>query len=282
MKGRCGFWRLLAAALLAGWLGCTGALAEDKPLWELGAGVSALSFPDYRGSDQTRSYVLPIPYFVYRGEFLKADRNGIRGTFFDNDSVELNGSLNATFPVDSKDNRARQGMSDIRPTVEVGPALDWKLWRSADRATALSLQLPARAGFTVQSAPQFIGWVFTPRLNLDLGEISGLPGWNVGVLGGPRYGSRQYHDYFYSVTPADATPARRAYQAGGGYAGTECLVSVSKRFPSWWVGAFARYDSLSGAVFQDSPLVKQGHYVAAGIAVTWIFGESTQRVPDRD
>jgi len=282
MKGRCVSWRLLAAAFLLRGFGCTVALAEDKPLWELGAGVSALSFPDYRGSDQTRSYILPIPYFVYRGEFLKADRNGIRGTFFDNDSVELNGSLNATFPVDSKDNRARQGMSDIRPTVEVGPALDWKLWRSADRATALSLQLPARASFTVQSAPQFIGWVLTPRFNLDLGDISGLPGWNVGVLGGPRYGSRQYHDYFYSVTPADATPLRRAYQAGGGYAGTECLISVSKRFPAWWIGAFARYDSLSGAVFQDSPLVKQGHYVAAGVAITWLFGESKQRVPDRD
>jgi outer membrane protein len=274
--------RLAAAVWLQAMVGSLGASAEDKPLWELGAGFTGLSFPDYRGSDQTRSYLLPIPYFIYRGEFLKADRNGVRGTFFNTDRVELNGSLNASFPVDSKDNRARQGMSDIKPTVEVGPAVDWTMWRSDDGSRALTLQVPARAGFTVQSSPRFIGWVFTPRINLDLGNFAGLPGWNVGLLGGPRYSSRQYHDYFYSVALADATPWRSAYNAGGGYAGTQFLASVSKRFPSWWFGAFARYDSLAGAVFEDSPLVKQRHYAAAGFAVAWVFDESAQKVRDGD
>jgi outer membrane scaffolding protein for murein synthesis (MipA/OmpV family) len=256
--------------------------AEGKPLWEVGAGVTGLSFPDYRGSDQTRIYFLPIPYFVYRGEFLKADRNGVRGTFFNNDSVELNASLNASFPVDSKDNRARQGMADIKPTVEVGPAVDWTMWRSPDNSRILTLQVPARAAFTVQSSPKFIGWVFTPRLNLDLVNFAGMQGWNVGLLSGPRFSSRQHHAYFYSVAPADARPGRNAYDAGGGYAGTQFLASLSKRFPSWWFGAFARYDSLAGAVFEDSPLVKQRHYAAAGFAVAWIFDESKHMVVDGD
>lgn len=39
-----------------------------------------------------------------------------------------------------------------------------------------------------------------------------------------------------------------------------------------------RYDSLAGAVFEDSPLVKRKDYVAAGFAVTWVLGESTRRV----
>ncbi len=56
--------------------------AELKPLWEAGLGIGAVTFPDYRGSDRTQTYMLPVPYFVYRGEFLKADRNGLRGLFF--------------------------------------------------------------------------------------------------------------------------------------------------------------------------------------------------------
>src|SRR5258708_24836494 len=109
----------------------TAAQAADKPLWELGAGVSALAFPDYRGSDQTRNYALPIPYVVYRGEFFKADRDGVRGIFFDIENVEIHASVGAAFPVDSSDNDARSGMPDLKPTVELGPAVDITLWRAA-------------------------------------------------------------------------------------------------------------------------------------------------------
>ena len=56
------------------------------------------------------------------------------------------------------------------------------------------------------------------------------------------------------------------------------LASFSKRFPKFWVGAFARYDNLGGATFADSPLVRQQDYVAAGVAVAWVLGESSTRV----
>ncbi|HET6720014.1 MAG TPA: MipA/OmpV family protein, partial [Rhodocyclaceae bacterium] len=35
--------------------------AEDLPLWELGVGLGGLSFPVYRGSDQRRDFLLPVP-----------------------------------------------------------------------------------------------------------------------------------------------------------------------------------------------------------------------------
>jgi outer membrane scaffolding protein for murein synthesis (MipA/OmpV family) len=44
------------------------------------------------------------------------------------------------------------------------------------------------------------------------------------------------------------------------------------------VGAFVRYDMLQNAAFDDSPLVARDHYLAAGVAVAWIFGESSERV----
>ena len=54
------------------------ALAQtERPLWEAGLGVTALSFPDYRGSDHQRGYLLPLPYLIYRGQVFRADRDGV-------------------------------------------------------------------------------------------------------------------------------------------------------------------------------------------------------------
>ena len=82
-------------------LACASAAARDEPLWEAGAGVAGLRFPHYRGSEQTRNYALPAPYFVYRGDFLKADRYGLRGVFLKSERVDLNLSLGASPPVDN-------------------------------------------------------------------------------------------------------------------------------------------------------------------------------------
>lgn len=254
------------------------AAAAEKPLWELGAGLSVLRFPDYRGSDRSDDYVVPFPYFVYRGEFLKADKNGIRGTLFDTDRVDLNISVGASLPVKSDDNAARQGMPNLKPTLEVGPSLDLTLWRTDNRRYKLDLRLPVRTAFTAESGMHDIGWVFSPRLNLDVRDAMGLPGWNLGLLAGPMYGSDRNHQYFYSVDPQYATATRPAYEARGGYAGSQFLVAVSKRYDRYWVGAFARWDTLKGAVFADSPLVKRDSYFAAGVGVAWILGQSSKMV----
>ena len=271
----------VAMLLLAG-LDAGQAVAAEKPLWELGVGLSALSFPDYRGSDESRFFAIPFPYVVYRGTFLKADKDGIRGKFFDSDRIELNGSVGASVPVSSDDNRARQGMPDLQPTVELGPSLDIHLWRSQDRRYTLDVRLPARAAVTVMGGMDYVGWEFSPRLVLDVSDVAGHAGWNLGMLAGPMYGSERSHDYFYSVAPQYATADRPAFDAEAGYAGSQFLVSVSRRYRKHWLGAFVRWDSLNGAVFADSPLVRQKNYFAAGIAVAWILKESSKMVQADD
>lgn len=263
---------LLFACLLA------PALASEKPLWELGVGVSGLNFPDYPGSDQSSFYAIPFPYFIYRGEFLKADRDGIRGIFFDTDRVDLTVSVGASLPVSSEDNRARQGMPDLEPTVELGPSVDIDLWRASDRRYRLDLRLPVRMAFTVKGGMHDVGWVFSPRFNLDIVDVAGLSGWTLGLLAGPLFGSERNHDYFYSVAPQYATADRPAFAAAGGYAGSQFLLAVSKRYRKLWLGAFARWGDLQGASFADSSLVKSEHAFSAGIGVAWILGESSARV----
>jgi outer membrane scaffolding protein for murein synthesis (MipA/OmpV family) len=266
------------AALVTALLPPLAAAGEDKPLWEIGAGIAAFSFPAYRGSDKVHNFVMPVPYFTYHGDFLKADRHGIRGSLFDSDRVDLTLSLSASPPTKSDDVAARAGMPNLKPTAEFGPELDITLWRSESHARFLKLRLPARAAFSIQRSPKNIGWVFSPNLNMDVTDLPGLPSWNLGLVAGPIYATKEQHDYFYGVAPQYATATRATYSAGGGYSGSQFLASLSKRFDKTWIGAFVRYDTLRGATFIDSPLVARRSFAAAGVAVSWVIDESKTRV----
>ncbi|HUP97382.1 MAG TPA: MipA/OmpV family protein [Usitatibacter sp.] len=273
----------LTATAVVALLAAPSAGAADAPLWEAGIGVAGLSFPDYRGSDHSRTYALPAPYVVYRGDFFKADRHGLRGIFFKNDRIDLNMSVGASLPVDSEDDSARAGMPDLKPSVELGPSLEVNVWRAADRGAKLDLRFPVRGAFTVESHPRFIGGQFFPHANVDVADPFGMHGWNLGMLAGPVFTDSRYNRYFYEVRPEYAAPGRPAFSdTGSGYAGMQFLVALSKRFPGFWVGGFARYDTLRDAAFEASPLVTSKRYVAAGIAISWIFKESSVRVPVTD
>ena len=269
-----------AAAVLAAACFAHCALAKEEPLYEFGLGLGAIVFEDYRGSNTAHGYPLPLPYILYNGKFLKANRDGIRGTLFNQDRFELNLSFDATTPVRS--DRERSGMPDLKSTVELGPSFDLHLMRSADRRVKLDLRMPVRAAMTVEASPKIIGWTFTPRLALDIRGPMGFEGWNLGLLTGPLFANRRYDDYFYTVAPQFATATRPAYQSNGGYAGTQFITALSKRFPKFWVGAYVRYDTLAGAAFAESPLVQRKSYLVGGLGISWIISKSPRmvEVPD--
>jgi len=270
---------LIHAILVLQGLAPTRVQAEPLPLWEAGFGATVLSFPDYRGSNERTEWVLPFPYLVYRGEYLKADERRVRGLFFRTETIEVDFSLNGTVPVNSSENEARKGMPDLDATVEIGPALNVLLQQSDDRKARLELRLPVRAVLASDfSYVRQVGWVFQPNLNLDIRDVLGNAGWKTGLQGGPIFSDRRHNRYFFGVDPAFATADRPAYSPGGGYSGTQFTASLSKRFREFWVGGFARWDVLSNAVFADSPLVKTEQNFSAGIAVAWMLGESKARV----
>jgi MipA family protein len=268
------------AVLLAAACWTVPSRAKEEPLWEFGLGLGAIAFEDYRGSDTVHAYPVPVPYFVYNGKFLKADREGVRGTLFNQDRLEINLSFNLTTPV--RNDAERSGMPDLKSTVELGPSFDVHLFRSNDAKFKLDLRMPLRAAVTVQGSPQFIGWTFTPRLNLDIADPLGFNAWNLGFLTGPLFADRRYNQYFYSVDSQYATLSRPEYQASGGYAGTQSIAALSKRYPKFWAGAYMRYDTLAGAVFVDSPLVQRRSYWSAGFGFAWMLRRSSSmvEVPD--
>lgn len=264
---------------------CAGMLpaqAQTLPQWELGIGLAGVTLPSYRGAETRRSYVLPAPYVVYRGERFHAERGGVRAELLRNDLFELNVSANLSLARTGNDDPIRSGMSSLRPVAEFGPTADFALWRSADRNTSLAFRVPLRAGFTIESSPRHIGWLLAPNLILRTRDPLGLRGWGLGVQGGPQFADGRWHDYYYGVRADEATPVRSAYDASGGYSGMQVTTTLYRRYPRYWVGGYIRYDNLAGAAFRDSPLVRKEQGVTAGFAVTWIFGASSKSVQAQD
>lgn len=270
------FFSLVAIAPVA-----SDALAEQVPLWEAGAALAWIDFPQYRGSDERKSYVLPVPYIMYHGDILKVDRQRMRGLFFHNDYAEFDVSVNGSVPV--KNNLARQGMPDLDPTLEIGPAINFHLYETKSNQARLELRLPLRSVIASDfSYLHDVGWMFQPRLNLDLENVFNQKGWNMGMSAGPLYTDRRYNQYFYGVDAPYARPDRPAYSAGGGYAGSQFVLSLSKRFPDMWAGGFVKWDTLHGAAFEGSPLVKRKESVTAGFTISWVLSESAIKVADEN
>ena len=251
-----------------------------RPLWELGLGVAALRLPDYAGSDQSRGYLLPLPYIVYRGTFLKADRDGARAVLFDSTRVKIDISAAGSTPARSNDNDARRDMPNLKGTFELGPNLNITLAGSPKERWKLDLRVPVRVAASIERSPKFVGTTLSPNLNLDIAGVGG--GWNLGVLTGPVFADRKYHSYFYGVDAAYATANRPAYEARGGYAGWRALAATSRRFGNAWVGGFVRYDNLSGAAFVDSPLVRRTSTLTFGFGVSWVLFTSSELVTSSD
>lgn len=243
------------------------AFAEEGPKLELGLGPGWAEIPHYRGSDQSETYVIPLPYIRYHGKRLRVDREGGRYYFIETKKIKLDLSASFAPPVDSGDNRARQGMADLDFVFELGPRLQFDFYESADQRFKFRAALPLRAAFASSfSKTDTIGYVFSPyiqfRFDYGLGSSLSI---------GPMWATEEYHDYFYEVSPQQATTDRPAYNARAGYSGSRITLTSSYRWRDYWLGMFMRYDRLDGAVFYDSPLIKQRDSLLVGIGFAWVF-----------
>ena len=249
------------------------------PLWEVGVGAAVLYSPHYRGSDQSRAQALPLPYLIYRGEKVKVDRDGIRASLFDLNRFELDFNGGGAFPVKSDGNRARKGMPDLGGFLEFGPSLNYRAFQSLNKDVTIDIRVPLRAAVSISASesPRFSGFVLTPRLNIDLKNLPGLGDTEVGSYVGPLFADKKNSGYFYSVAPQYARADRPAYESRGGFGGWQWVTGTSKRFDHWWLGAFVRVDSVKGAVFEDSPLVKKATTIYGGVSIAWIFKTSSER-----
>lgn len=232
---------------------------ESAPVkMEAGVALVGQVAADYRGSSHYRPYGLPLPYFLYQGPVLKADRDGVRGDFWSNQRMEFSISVDGSLNGNSDDNDTRRGMPELESAVEFGPSLNIHLAGESLR-NGWALRLPLRAVITISDQGiDHIGNVFGPRLTWHKPDL--IAGWRASAHLGSTFADRDYHGYFYDVTEAYVTDARPFYRSEGGYSGSFVRLAFYRPWQQWRFGVSLRYDYLNGAVFTDSPLVESNHY----------------------
>jgi outer membrane protein len=244
-------------------------ITEKK--WELGLGVGAVSGPDYRGSNEHRNFISPIPYIVYRGKIIRSDRDGIRGSFLRSDRYEFTFSASAAITPDTDKNRLREDMPDLGSTLELGPSLNINVTGS-DFSQGWHLQVPWRAVFSIGADESgYIGSVFQPQFVYRRTFSDWTFNYRIGVM----FASDDYHDYYYNVAQEYATATRTYFNADGGYSGWNNQLALSRRFNHNGIktrlALFVRYDNIGGTDFIKSSLVTTDHSYRSGLAFIWVI-----------
>jgi outer membrane scaffolding protein for murein synthesis (MipA/OmpV family) len=258
----CGSSRTLAAS------------ADNNAHFDLGIGLTALSFPDYPGASSARTFLLPFPYIVYSNRFLDVDRDRVRGKVLAGTRLSLDVDFAGSVAVDSSRNPERKGMPNLDWIGEAGPALRYRFWDGGD-GRHLDAVLPIRSAvsFHVLTLHRR-GWVLAPRLEFESEQARDGYRYGWTVTAGADYADSDYHRYVYGVDSQYATLERPAYSPAGGYGGFHVAIGFSIRHGNLWYGAFCRYVDLQHATFSESPLVSRQNYITAGAAVAWIIRSS--------
>lgn len=265
-------------------LACAGATstiafgqdASGPALWEVGGVAFGVSQQAYPGADQQVNRAFPLPYLIYRGELLRADRDtaGIRA--LKTDTFELDVGFAGSFGAGSGALDARRGMRELGTLVELGPRLKWRLGAIPDGGQ-LTAEFPLRGVFDLSDKFAYRGASFEPRL--VYAHQSGP--WRYGASAGLIQGDTRLAQTFYQVSPSEAIAGRPAYKAQSGLVAWRLGGSVSRSLSrDWSVFGFARLDSVAGAANQSSPLVRRATGTSVGLGVSYTWMRSQQRAQD--
>jgi MipA family protein len=255
-----------------------GAQEAGKPLFEVGIGGGFGYIPDYPAAEQNHIQGAALPFVIYRGDFLRANRESLQGRIYRSDRITFEISLEGALGSSADDNDARQGMPDIDLLGEIGPGLRINLHRNADRDDRIDVTLPLRGVFSTDfSRVEYRGLVFAPDIAYaKYGLLNRDDRFRVSV--GPIFATSHLMDYYYQVDPRFARPGRPAYDAAAGYLGsrlqTSLTVPLTDRISVF--GAF-RGEVFSGSANEDSPLYRRDVNLSVGAGLTFSIYNSSSR-----
>jgi outer membrane protein len=256
------------------------AWAQDpvgQPLWEIGVGGLAVSQQAYPGAAANVNRGLVLPFLIYRGEYLRADRGGAGIRALKTSDFELDVGVAAEFGSSSNAVEARQGMPDLGTLVEFGPRLKWHIG-AGPGGGRLRLDLPVRGVFDLSDHLARKGLAFEPEL---IFERRALGGWSYRTGIGALWGDRHLSDTFYGVAPVYANSGRPAYVADSGLIAWRLSASFSRSLsPDLRLFGFAHADTVAGAANESSPLVQRTNGLSVGMALTYTWMRSDSRAAD--
>lgn len=240
---------------------------------DLGMGVGVMYYPDYLGSNQTNTLYMPYPYIEYRSDNLEIDGDGLRQELFDWKALSVRLSVSGSLPV--KSSGIREGMSDLDPALEMGPALVYTFYDKD--GLSFKFDFPIRAVVSSDfKGIDYRGYIYDPKLSF---EYDFADGYNFQLHTGGVFGDKKYHDYLYGVGQSDVMTGRDYYRAKAGYSGYKTSMGISKKFDNFWIGSFVRHYSLRESSFKKSPLVRKNSAIYGGFFMAYLFDKSyTDRI----
>lgn len=252
---------------------------QRYPLYEMGAGLLSVSFPDYPGASHNRQVSFPFPSLSYRGEILrsKADE-GVRGRFIKSRYVELDLSADGSLASDVKDNEVREGMPDLDTVLELGPSLIFHLKRpTLSSRLQVDFHLPLRYVFSTDlSSTRQLGATINPFLKLKVENLfhrEDLLQFTIGL----KYATEGLHDYYYEVAPQYQTAQRPAFDAQPGLMEQSMSLlifqPITLKKGLWIFGGLIR-GNFKRAVNRDSALLAKDINTSLALGIYYNFYRS--------
>ena len=252
---------------------------QSKPLWEAGVGAVAGAVADYPGSNQYRVRGLPVPFFIYRGDFFRSDTKGPR---LQTSSGIVEWELSGGGSLSSNSaGGARSGMPTLDYLLEVGPKAKITVSQPTDTSRLL-IEVPVRVAVSTNFSSRLgsRGAIFAPDIAYEEHAIFGSQ-WNGQASIGVEIASGGLQRFYYQVDSEYARAGRPAYDARAGYLGTIVALTAFRQLNRRlivFVGLDA--DNYDGAANVNSPLLRTRNNLGVAVGFAWSFKQSTQEVHD--
>jgi len=247
------------------------------PLWEVGALAVGVTQQAYPGSDQQVQRGLALPFVVYRGRFLRADRETAGLRAFKTPRYEVDIGVAGAFGSNSDEIAARRGMPDLGTLVEFGPRLKVNLGEGIGGGR-WRIELPLRGVFDLSDRGRHRGIAFEPELSF---QWRAKAGWGYAASVSAIVADQRLAHTFYGIDTRYALADRPSYEAKSGLVAWRLSTSFSRNIaPDWRLFAFARLDSVSGAANEASALVRRTNGASVGLGVTYTWMRSSARASE--
>jgi outer membrane protein len=215
--------------------------------------------------------LLALPYVIYRGRFLRAERGSAAIRALKTEDLELDVGVASAFGARSDNVPARNGLPDLGMLVEIGPRLKWKLG-AGPAGGRWQAEFPLRGVFDLSNSLAHKGMAFEPTLRFERRTQRGST-YHTSV--GAVFGDARLAQTFYGVPAVHATPQRPAYTARGGLIAWRLGATISHSItPELRAFTFVRVDTVAGGANRASPLVDRRTGASMGFGFTYTFLQS--------
>ncbi len=259
----------------------SGLKTEAKPTFEFGVAAAALRVPAYPSSSVKNDRFFAAPWFIYRGDKVQVKEGGVELKAFQSEKLIVDVGIGAALGSDATDTPLRAGLPDLDFIFQLGPRFTVPLIDETVDGIRTRFNWVSGVRLAVSTDFQsldFQGPLATTELRFrKTGFKNNNLEFNASV--GTTWLGDQLMDYFFSVEPQFATPARPAFDADAGFLSLELSAAVIyKPTPKLTTALVFGVNSHAGSGIEESPLFEDTVTTQALLAVSYTIFQSKRLV----